>query len=197
MKTSHCEQLSDEWFEARKFRLTGSNAQAIGNGAKGLDTYVLDMMAESYSNGERDNYTNEHLQRGLELESQAREMYSLETGNSVEQVGFVEYNDYVLASPDGLIGNDGLLEVKCHADRKHFRLILNGEKEIDSGYIWQVQMGLLVTGRKYADLLCYNPNFQKSLLIFKILPDEGMQTKLLEGFKIGEEKIKLIKRQLQ
>jgi len=189
-------QGTDEWRKIRAGKMTASHAQAIGNCGKGLETYVLDMMAESYSSGEYDGYTNPHMERGTELEDQAREMYSLETGSTVEQVGFVEYNEFAGASPDGLISDDGLLEVKCHADRKHFRIILDGKKAIDSKYKWQAQMQLLVTGRKYVAFVCYNPNFKKSLLIFKMTPDEKMQAKLLEGFEIGEEKIKEIKAKL-
>lgn len=189
-------QGTPEWLEIRKGRMTASSAQAIAANGKGLDAYILDMMAESYSSGQFQNYTNPHMERGNELEDQARSMYELETGHKVEQVGFVEYNEYVGASPDGLINDDGLLEIKCCADKKHFRLMLRGEKEIDSSYIWQVQMQMLVTGRQWCDLTFYNPNFQKSLLIFRIIPDPEKHKKLLEGFATGEGKIKAIQSQL-
>lgn len=190
-------QGSDEWKALRKGKMTASNAQAIGNIGKGLDTYILDLMADSLSSGEFENYTNAHMERGNDLEASARSIYELETGQTVEQVGFVEYNDFVGCSPDGLIGEDGLLEVKCHADKKHFRLMLNGEKEIDSSYIWQVQMQMLITERSYAILLCYNPNFTLSLLSFRIDRDEEKIEKLKQGFKYGEEKIKEIRNQLK
>lgn len=185
-------QGSDEWKALRKGKMTASNAQAIGNVGKGLDTYILDLMADSLSSGEFENYTNAHMERGNDLEASARSIYELETGQTVEQVGFVDYNDFVGCSPDGLIGEDGGIEIKCQADKKHFRLILNGEKEIDSSYVWQVQMNLLVTGRQWWDFVGYNPNFEKSLVIHRILPDPAMHAKLLEGFKVGEQKIKEI-----
>lgn len=192
MQIHNVEQGSDAWKVLRKGKMTASNAQAIGNIGKGLDTYILDLMADSLSSGEFENYTNAHMERGNDLEASARSIYELETGQTVEQVGFVEYNDFVGCSPDGLIGEDGGIEIKCQADKKHFRLILNGEKEIDSSYIWQIQMNLLVTGRQWWIFAAYNPNFEKSLVTFKILPDPAMHAKLLEGFKVGEEKIKEI-----
>jgi len=191
------EQGTPEWFAIRKGKMTASRAQAIGNGSKGLDTYIIDMMADNYSSGEYEGYTNAHVERGNELEELARQAYSLETGNAVKQVGFVEYNEFAGCSPDGLIGEDGGIEIKCQADKKHFRLILNGEKEIDSSYLWQIQMSLLVTGRKWWEFIAYNPNFEKSLLVFRILPDEAMHAKLTEGLRIGEGKIKAIQNQLQ
>ncbi len=183
-------------FLGRKGKMTASNATAIGNVGKGLDTYILDLMADSYSSGEYENYTNAHMERGNELEESARSIYELQTGHKVEQVGFVEYNEFAGCSPDGLVGEDGLIEIKCQADKKHFRLMLNGVGEIDSGYIWQMQMQLLVTGRKWIDFVAYNPNFKNSLIIHRMQPDLAMHARLLEGFKIGEAKIKLILNQL-
>jgi len=75
-------------------------------------------------------------------------------------------------------------------------MILNGADEIESKYLWQIQMNLLITGRKLWRYLAYNPNFEKSLLVFDILPDTEKQAKLLEGFKIAEAKIKAIKAKL-
>lgn len=196
MKIYNIEQGTSEWLELRKGKMTASHAQAIGNNGKGLDTYILDMMAESFSSGEYENYTNQHIDRGNELEEQARIIYELQTEQTVEQIGFVEYNEYSGCSPDGLIGKNGLIEIKCLSDKKHFRLILNGVKEIDSSYIWQMQMQMLVTGRKWVDFVAYNPNFEKSLVIHRIEADLEIHEKLKKGIDAGIEKIKQIKNQL-
>lgn len=197
MKINNCEQGSEEWFECRKGRLTGSHAQAIGNQGKGLDTYITELMAQYYSSGEKEQFTSKHTERGNELEPIARDIYSLETGNQVEQVGFCEYNDYVGVSPDGLVGDDGLIEIKSIDDTGYFKYLLNGESEIDSKYIWQIQMQLLVTDRKWCDFVAYNPNFKKSMFIHRITPDLEKFEALKKGFEIGQTKILEIKNKIE
>jgi putative phage-type endonuclease len=191
------EQGSDAWREIRKGKMTGSNAQAIGNNGKGLETYIIAMMAEAYSSGEKEEYTSKHLERGNELEPIARDIYTLQTGNEVEQVGFIEIDEFSGVSPDGLVGDDGLIEIKCIDDVGYFRYLLNGEKEIDSKYIWQVQMGLYATGRKWCDIIIYNPNYEKSMLIFRIYPDMEMFKKLDIGLTTGKQRIIEIKEKLK
>lgn len=86
MKTHNFEQGTPEWFAIRKNKMTASNAQAIGNNGKGLETYITELMAESYSNAEKEQFTSKDTERGNELEPLARDMYELMTGTTVEQV---------------------------------------------------------------------------------------------------------------
>lgn len=181
-------QLSDEWFAIRKGKMTASNAQAIGANGKGLETYIYTLMAEKYSNN-KEYYTNKDMERGIELEEQARMTYEIEY-EKVEEVGFIELNEFVGASPDGLVGEDGGLEIKCVNDVNFFKLLINGEKELDTKHIWQCQMCLYITKRKWWDLSIYNPNFDKNLLVFRIEPDEAKFLKLQAGIMAGENKIK-------
>jgi putative phage-type endonuclease len=187
------EQGTPEWFEVRKLKLTASNAQAIGNAGKGLESLVTEMMAEYYSTAEKEHFTNKDTERGNELEEFAREMYELEKDIEVEQVGFIEENEYVGFSPDGLVARDGLVEFKSLNDVGHYKIIREGEKEIDTKYIWQTQMQLLISKRKWCDLVFYNPNFEKSLIIFRIEPNKETFEKLKVGIAKG---IELIKNQL-
>lgn len=193
MKIHNFEQQSPEWFAIRKGRMTASNAQAIGSNGKGLETYILSLMAEKFSSGEKPFFSNGDTERGIELEQFARDMYELENDCKVEQVGFIEHSEFCGCSPDGLVGDDGGVEIKSVNDVNHFSLILNGEKDIESKYLWQIQMNLLITGRKWWDYISYNPNFEKSLLVFRIYPDYKMHEKLLMGLATGESKIKQIK----
>jgi len=197
MLNHNIEQGSPEWFEIRKGKLTASHAQAIGNCGKGLDTYIVEMMAEFYSSGEKEQFSNKHTERGEELEPIARDIYQLETGNDVVEVGFVEYNEFVGCSPDGLIGEDGGIEIKAIDDVGYFKYLLNGESEIDTKYLWQVQMNLLITGRKWWDFVAYNPNYKKTMCIFRITPDKEKFEALKKGFKIGEAKILEIKNKIK
>jgi len=190
-------QGSEEWFATRKGKMTASHAQAIGNCGKGLDTYIIELMAEYYSSGEKEQFTSKHIERGNELEPIARSMYELETGNEVKEVGFVELNEFVGASPDGLVAEDGLIEIKCIDDVSYFKHLLNGITEVDTKYIWQIQMQLLVTSRKWCDLVVYNPNYKESMCIFRIKPNLEQHESLKKGFEIGIDKIKSIKEKLE
>lgn len=184
------EQGTPEWFKVRELKLTASNAQAIGTNGKGLETLVTELMAEYLSSAPRENYTNKDMERGKELETVARSMYELQEGVVTQQVGFVEESEHVGASPDGFVNEDGMMEIKCPNDVGHYRIMRDGEKEIDTKYIWQSQMALLVTGRKWCDIVIYNPNFEKSMLIFRQTPDKVKHAALEAGIKAGVEMIK-------
>lgn len=194
-------QKSPEWFEVRKGKMTASHATAIGNCGKGLDTYIKEIMSEYYSSGEKEHFGNKHTDRGNELEPFARSMYELERGVTVKEVGFMEYSEYVGASPDGIVDDDpegeGGTEIKAINDLAYFDHLLNGEAEIDSGHIWQCQMNMLISGRKWWDLIYYNPNFKKTMCVYRIYPDEVRFAKLIEGFAKGETIIKEIKKKIE
>ncbi len=196
MQIIKVEQGSPEWFELRlQYPLTASNAQAIGNQGKGLETLVWEKLAEKYSLVDKEKYTNKDLERGVELEPLARDMYELKTGNKVVQMGFV-INEKISkvgeASPDGsIVAQNGLLEIKCFEDKKHFQNIVNG-LEIESQYLWQVQMQMLFTETDFVDFIAYNPNFKQSLLIKRVVADKEMQDKIIKGLEIGETLLKEI-----
>lgn len=180
-------QGSPEWFEIRVGKVTASHAQAIGNNGKGLENYILEVVAEMFSSSEKEHYSNEHTERGNELEPIARSMYELQNDVEVEEIGFAEYNDFVGCSPDGLVGKDGMIEIKCPDDKTYFNLLMN--EKIDNAYIWQCQMNMLILERKWCDLIFYNPNFEKSMKIFRLRPDKEMFSKLKEGFAKAEKEI--------
>lgn len=202
---SEITQQSPEWFELRqKYILSASNAQAIGNNGKGLESLVWEKLAEKHSAADKEQFSNPHTDRGNELEDQARELYMLETGNKVETVGFItdeEISKVGGASPDGLVNDDGLYEGKAFDDTKHFKMTIDflrtGAFEIESKYRWQMQQQILFSGRQWCDFCAYNPNFKKSLLIQRVYPDPAMQAKIREGLKIGEKLIAEIEANLK
>ena len=187
IKIYEVDQGTPEWFNLRKGKVTASHAQAIGNNGKGLDTYLLEVVSEMFSSAQKDQYSNEHTERGNELEPLARSMYELQENVEVEEIGFAEYNDFVGCSPDGLVGDDGMIEIKCPDDKTYFNLLMN--ENIDSSYIWQCQMNLLILEKKWCDLIFYNPNFEKSMKIFRLNPDKEMFSRLKEGFAKAEKEI--------
>jgi putative phage-type endonuclease len=188
MKIYNIQQGTQEWFDIRKLKMTGSKAQAIGNNSKGLETYIYELVADYYSSQEKEQYTNEDLERGNELEEQARGVYELETGNKTEQVGFIELDEFTGVSPDGLVGKDGGLEIKCLNDKRYFKELMSDKRTTD--YDWQIQMCLYVTGRKWWDLEIYNPNFKQNIIIYRIESDEEKQEQLKVGLETGKQIIK-------
>lgn len=179
-------QQSPEWFEVKKCKMSASHATAIGNCGKGLETYIRSLVKELIV--ERQSYTNKDMERGNELEPIARLTYEFETGCTVKQLGFITYSEHVGCSPDGLIDEDGGLELKARNDDIHFGLLLGDP--VDSSTVWQMNMCMMITGRKWWDFGSYNPNFKQSLFIKRFYPDETKFTALLKGFEIGEKLIK-------
>ena len=190
------EQGSEEWLNLRRGVFTASHAQPIASNGKGLETYVTELMADYYAL-QSDSYTNEDMARGNELEASARFVYEMETGNQVEEVTFCQLNEHIGCSPDGLVGDDGLIEIKCHNNKNYFLVMLD-RKNVSSAYIWQMQMQMLISGRKWCDFVSYNPNFlNRPLKIIRIMPDEEKQKALLSGLEKGTEKIKEILKEIK
>jgi len=188
------EQGSAEWFAIRKGKMGASHAGAIAAAGKGLDTYIMDVMEDCYKQTSEKGYTNADMERGNNLEAQARAMYELETGNEVEQVGWVEHNEYWGCSPDGMVDQDGNVEIKCPNDKKYFKYMIDGE--IEKGYFWQMQMQMLVCEREWCDYVVYNPNFNKSIIIQRVLKDAKSIEKLIQGLELGAVKIETIRRKI-
>jgi len=205
MKKHNCEQQTKEWFDLHEqYPLTASEAQAIGNQGKGLETLVWTKLSERHSIADKSRYTNRDLDRGNDLEPLARDIYELQTGNKVEQVGFItneEISKVGGASPDGLVNEDGLLEIKCFEDKKHFRAIVDlketGKFEIEPQYKWQMQQQMLFTGRVWCDFAIYNPNYRDTLLVQRVVKDEGMQNTIKIGLVIGEKLINEIENKIK
>jgi putative phage-type endonuclease len=189
MKIHNMQQGSEEWLDIRKLKLTASNAQAIGNQGKGLETLCRQLVCD-YLSKEKDVYINSDIERGIELEEDARIVYSLKTDNEVNQVGFIEISDYCGCSPDGLIGADGLIEIKCYSNKHYIDYVL--DEIIDSKYIWQMQMQIMLTCRDWCDFVVYNPNFDNEMIIQRITKDIKKQEDLIKGIRLGEKRIKEI-----
>lgn len=192
MKIYNFEQRTEDWYNIRKGKMTASNAEIIIANGKGLETYIYNLMAEYYSSAEKENYINADMQRGIDLEPEARLEFEFYTDLDVQEVGFIEYNEFIGVSPDGLVGDDGLIEIKCPNDSIYFKLLLSNN--IKPEYIAQMQMQMYVTDRQYCYFVSYNPNFEKSLYIKKINRDEEMIEKLKKGLERGTELIKEIKK---
>lgn len=181
------EQNSEEWHELRRGKMTASNATAIGANGAGLVTYTKELVLDRLGII-TEPYINSDIERGNELEEEARQAYEFKTGVTTKKTGFITNSIYknVGCSPDAIINEDGGLELKARNNLKHLSLILGETKEIPFN---QIQLTLLITERKWWDFASYNPNFSKPLFITRILPDEKYFEKLKNGIERGNELI--------
>jgi len=178
-------QGSPEWDKARLGIPTSSNFDKLittkGEPSKQRTKYMYSLAAERISGIKEETYKNSTMQRGIEMEEQARAFYELTTGNTANVVGlcYPDKKKLYACSPDGLIGKDGLVEIKCPTSPVHIGYLLDGK--LPSDYIQQVQGQLLVTGYKWVDFFSFYPDIKP--LIIRVMPDEGF----LKALKIELE----------
>jgi len=176
------EQGTDEWLEARRGKVTSSMfaaATAKGEG-KTKHTYMCKLLAERLTGNLVENYTNSKLDWGKEQEAGARAMYTFETGMEVDQVGFIKNGAHTGASPDGLVGDDGMLQIKCPDSHTHIGYLL--KKTAPTTYMKQIQGEMWVCGRSWSDFVSFDPrNPFKDIFIIRVHRDEEFIKKLAEG----------------
>lgn len=145
-------QRSNEWFDARKGRFTASNIHKL-LGVKGLGetgkSYAFEKAIEEvFGLDEEDSFVSFDMQRGITLEPLAfrkfKELKELEF-IEVQEATFFSYGLDAGASPDGLVGSNEILEIKCPRPTKFFNLVAKGIEAIDKEYLYQMQMQMLCT----------------------------------------------------
>jgi len=189
MKIHNIEQNTDEWFEVRKGKFTASTFKDLFSKPTTVayEKAIYKPVFERLTGDSPESFSNEWMQRGHELEDSAKMQYELSTGNKVENIGFVELNEWVGCSPDGFVGEDGLIEIKCPAFNTHMNYLLN--KKLPSSYKWQVYGQLWVTGRNWCDFMSYYPGLPE--FIIRVKWDDKMISQLSiqvdESIKNAEE----------
>lgn len=160
MKVYDYQQGTPEWHEARRGIITASamcKVMAKGEGKTRL-RYMYDMIGEIISGTPVESYTNADMERGHELEPEARSLYEIQTLSTVQQTGFIRSHEDIGGvgySPDGLIGHDGLLEIKTKKPGLMVEIL--DKQVIPTEHYKQIQCGLWVTGRKWLDFVAYCP----------------------------------------
>jgi hypothetical protein len=163
----YIDQGSDPWLALRSGLPTASNFSKLitstGIPSKSMADYAITLAGEIYSGKPLDAWEgNAHTERGKLLEDDARKMYAFLLDVEPERVGFVTDNDCMYGcSPDGFVGNDGGLEIKCLKAENHIKAILYLQKnrKCPPDYVQQVQGNILVCEREWWDLLFYHPDF--------------------------------------
>lgn len=179
------EQRSEEWFKARLGKVTASKLSDVMATTKSGEsayrrTYRHQLVTERLTGKQTEIYINQAMQHGIDTEDEARDFYIFKYAD-VEEVGFIDHPtiDMAGASPDGLVGDDGLIEIKCRQPQNHTETLIS--HQIPSRYKLQMYWQMACTGRKWCDYVSYCPSFPESLKMVVIrLQWDDEQIKLLE-----------------
>lgn len=151
------EQGSEDWFAIRAITpVTGSRVKELLTPA-GKAKLLNDKVGEYITGTIPTGFTSAAMQHGIETEPQARNYYELVTGNNVTECGFVVNDAHPGCgmSPDGMIGTDGLIEIKCPQQQTHGKYLRDGK--LPSAYIPQVQFQLMIADREWCDFVSFLP----------------------------------------
>lgn len=191
------DQRTDEWHAERAGKFTGSRFVDVlarnkktGEPLKAYHDLIFHVVVERMTGRAEESPTGFALQWGTDVEPYARQAYELETGNIVRETGFILHPDYPFAgcSPDGLVGDNGGLEMKCpKSSIVHLERFASG---IPEEYKPQVQGCMWVTGREWWDFVSYDPRMPDShrILIIRIVRDDDYIKKLSEAVIEAEHK---------
>ena len=183
-------QRTEEWFQARLGKCTGSKFHdAVSFTRSGESSvrrnYRYQLIAERLTGVVQETYTSSAMQHGTDNEPVARFTYEMKTGYQVEEVGFIPSEELPDSgvSPDGLVGLDGCIEIKCPETATHIETLTSGKVPIK--YREQVDGVMWVTGRKWCDFISYDPRLPEdlSIIIIRVERDEERIKQLKEYLK--------------
>ena len=169
--TEELEQGTDAWKLAKCGCVGASRvADIIAKTKSGFSAsranYMAQLIAERLTGVPAETYTNQAMQWGTDTEAEARAAYQFETGTLVQKVGFVPHPGILMAgaSPDGLVGDQGLLECKCPQTSTHIDTLLG--QSVPGKYVTQMQFQMACTGRKWCDFVSFDPRMPESMRLF-------------------------------
>lgn len=176
------EQGSQEWLALRAGKVTASKVSDVMSSitTTGYKNYLADLVVERLTGNKTESFTNAAMQWGVDQEPIARAEYEVKTGNFVDQVAFVDHPTIANfgCSPDGLVGDDGLIEIKCPNTATHIDYVM--QDKVPTKYIPQIQCQMAVTGRKWCDFVSFDPRLPDGLqiLIVRLERDDEYIEKL-------------------
>lgn len=180
-------QGSDEWFKHRIGKVGASrvgDVMAKGTGAT-RKAYMTELLVARLTGEYPESYTSPSIQWGIDNEPLARSAYEIKTGCMVQEVGFINHPTIkgFGASPDGLVGTDGGLEIKCPNTATHLDTVMTGKIKRD--YILQMQTGMACTGREWWDFASFDPRLpgKLELWIWRIYRDDGLIAEIESAVK--------------
>ncbi len=164
-------QQTTEWFAARLGKATGSRisdivAKTKTGYAASREDYMFQLVVERLTGVNTVSFSSKEMQWGVDQEEYARAAYEAHMGVLVEQVGSIDHPRIAMssASPDGLVGDDGMIEVKCPMTKNHLNMFLG--QSIAKVYKDQMMWQMAVTGRKWVDYVSFDPRCPAGLQLF-------------------------------
>ena len=164
-------QGSPEWHQQRLGKVTASRvADVIAKTKTGYSTsrenYMAQLICERLTGTPTEGFTNAAMQWGTETEPKARQAYEAETFTTVVEVAMIAHPSIpnTGASPDGLVGDDGLIEIKCPNTATHIDTLLS--QKVPSKYNTQMQWQMACTGRQWCDFVSFDPRLPSHLQLF-------------------------------
>jgi len=181
------EQRTDDWFAARIGKVTASRvADVVAKTKSGYsasrDNYMAQLVCERLTGKPAESFSNAAMQWGTETEPLARAAYEAKMDVLVDEVGFIDHPSIVNsgASPDGLVGIDGLIEIKCPNTSTHIDTLLS--QTVPKKYADQIFWQMACTNRDWCDFVSYDPRLPPDLQLFiKRIPRDDKYIKLLEA----------------
>jgi putative phage-type endonuclease len=165
------EQGSEEWLKLRLGKVTASritDVLAKGKSGEALtrEDYRYELVVQRLTGDPGESFTNAAMEWGTATEPQARIAYEAQADVFVEQVPFVLHPtiEWFGCSPDGLVGKDGLLEIKCPSSKNHIKYLNAGKPP--AKYVPQMQCQMAVTGRQWCDIVSFDPRLPLDLQLF-------------------------------
>ena len=187
-------QQTPEWEMLKLGKFSGSDYHIYLGTSKTKEDNLYDIAAQRIT-GDSDNesvFKSKAMERGNILEPEARRVFSAIIEHNIREVGFVdcagEFYGWAGCSPDGLIGDNGIIEIKCPLMKGFLKY--KRTKKIDPQYKTQIQFNLMVTERQYCYFIVYHPRFPIEYV--KIERDEDVINKIRESLKENIEKVKKI-----
>lgn len=180
-----CEQGSQQWIDCRLGIPTASQFSTVMAKGKGggesltRKTYLYKLAGEIITGKQMDSYSNGHMERGHEMEEEARNAYAFMHDVDPVKVGFMRRGE-MGASPDSVIGDSGLLEIKTKLAHLQIEVLLSGE--LPSEHRAQVQGQLLISEREYVDFASYWPALP--LFVVRVFPDDAYLKNLAQQLKV-------------
>jgi len=179
-------QGSKEWFALRCGKVTASRiADIIAKTKSGPSAmranYAAQIIAERLTGTVAESYVSPAMQHGTDTEAEARNAYCFYRDAMVQEIGFVLHPtiDQAGASPDGLVGEDGMVEFKCPNTATHLETLLG--KMVPAKYVNQMQWQMACTGRQWVDFVSYDPRMPENMRLFvKRMPRDDKRIKELE-----------------
>ena len=165
------QQGTDAWHLARLGRVTASRIADVlatikSGEAAARANYRAELVAERLTGKRQESYSNAAMQWGTETEPLARVWYESEVGVVVQETGFVEHPTIAMsgASPDGLVADSGLVEIKCPNTQTHIETML--AKRVPPRYTPQIHWQMACTGREWCDFVSFDPRLPEQTQIF-------------------------------